>query len=84
MIAGFELQQLVAQAVARQLLAVGRHEHDVEVGLVAFGDALVAEQRFDADHRRRRRNRQHQLALDRAATGFGHADEDLGFLRARR
>ena len=33
---------------------------------------------------RGRRDRQHQLALDRAAAGFRHADEDLGFLRTRR
>ena len=84
MIAGFDLQQLVAQAIARQLLAVGRDEHDVETGLVAFRDALVGEQRLDADHGRRGRNRQHQLALDRAAAGFRHADEDLGFLRTGR
>ena len=84
MIAGFDLQQFVAQPVARQRLAVGRDEHDVEIGLVAFGDALVAEQRLDADHGRGRRHRQHQLALDRAAAGFRHADEDLGLLRTRR
>jgi hypothetical protein len=28
------------------LLAVGSDEHNVELGLVALGDALVAEQRF--------------------------------------
>ena len=52
LVAGLHLQQLVAQAVARQLLAVGGDEHDVELGLVALGDALVAEQRLDADQRR--------------------------------
>ena len=84
LIAGFHLQQLVAQAVARQRLAVGRDEHHVEIGLVAFRDALVAEQRLDADHRAGRRDRQHQLALDGAAAGFRHADEDLGLLRPGR
>ncbi len=84
MIAGFDLQQLVAEPVACQRLAIGRDEHDVETGLVAFGDALVAEQRLDADHGGRRSYRQHQFALDRAAAGFRHSDEDLGFLRARR
>jgi hypothetical protein len=43
LIAGFDLQQLVAQPVARQRLAVGGHEYDVETGLVAFRDAVVAE-----------------------------------------
>ena len=84
LITGFDLQQLVAQAVARQLLAVRRHEHHVESGLVTFGNAFVAKQRLDADHGHRRRNRQHQLALDGAATGFRHPNEDLGFLRPRR
>ena len=66
------------------MLAVGRDEHDVEIGLVALGDVLVAEQRLDADQFGRRRHRQHQLALDRAAAGFRHADEDLGLLRPGR
>ena len=84
MIAGFDLQQLVAQPVARQLLAIGRDKDDIERGLVALRDAFVAEQRLDADHRRCRRDRQHQLAFDCAAASFRHADEDLGFLRTGR
>ena len=84
LVAGFHLQQFVAQAAARQRLAVGRDEHHVEFGLVAFGDVLVGEQRLDADHRRVGRDRQHQLALDGAAAGLGHADEDLGLLRPGR
>ena len=84
MIAGFDLQQLVAQPVARQLLAIGRGKDDIERGLVALRDAFVAEQRLDADHRRCRRDRQHQFAFDCATAGFRHADEDLGFLRTGR
>ena len=42
LVARLHLQQFVAQAIARKLLAVGADEHDVELGLVALGDALVS------------------------------------------
>ncbi len=84
LIARLQLQQLVAQPVAWQLLAVGRDEHDIELGLVTLGDALVAEQRLDADQRGVRSHRQHDLALDRTAAALRHADEDLGLLRPGR
>jgi hypothetical protein len=84
LIARLHLQEFVAQAIARQLLAFGADVHDIELGLVALGNALVAEQRLDADQGRLRRHRQHQLALDRPAAGFHHADEDLRLLRTGR
>ncbi len=84
LIARLDLEQLIAQPAARQRAAIGRHEHHVEIGVVAFGNVLVGEQRLDADHRRFGRHRQHQLALDGAATGFAHTNEDLCLLRPRR
>ena len=67
LIAGLDLEQLVAQAAARERGSVGRDQDDVEGRILALAERAAGEQRLDADHRRRRRHRQRELALDRAA-----------------
>ncbi|MGY3082003.1 hypothetical protein ACVWZZ_008411 [Bradyrhizobium sp. LM6.10] len=84
LVARLHLQELVAQAVAAKPLALGRDEHDFELGLVALRDVLLAKQRLDADHGGHGCDRQHDLTLDGAAAGLDHADEDLRFLGTRR
>ena len=84
LIGGLDLEQFVFQTLVRHELAVGRNERDVETGIGPFGERTAGEGRLDADHRRFRRDRQRDLALDRAAAGFRHADGDLRLERPCR
>ena len=69
------------QAVLRQQFAVGRGHHHVEIGVGAVGERAAGKGRLDADHGGIGRDRQRQLALDRAAAGFRHAHSDGRFER---
>ncbi len=84
LILGLDLQQFVAQAVPRQRCSVRRGEHHIEGGVLALAERSAREQRLDADHRSAWNHRQRQLALDRATSGLGHADDHLRLERTRR
>ena len=50
LIARVDLEQFVAQPLARQRLAVGRDQRDVEVRVLALAERAAGEQRLHADH----------------------------------
>ncbi len=83
LVAPLDLEQFVAQAGCGKLLAVRRSHDDIEAGVLSFAERLAGEQRLHADHRRGRRDRERQVALDRASAGLDQPHRDLRLKRTR-
>ena len=83
LIAGLNLEQFVFQTLALKRRAVGCGDHHIEIGIGAIGQRTAGKRRFDADHMPIGHDRQRQLALNRAAAGFRHADGDRRLQRTR-